>query len=280
MQQSGQFWTWYGLPVVLSLTIFGAFNAFWNRTTLGAALNLHYPYTLGVYLVGGSGLALGLLWRAGRAGRLNLSDFALGPSGWTPPRRLGALAVIAMLVIGSLVHIDTLPESKDGPSSHWAEYCFWFLALLSASQAELLVFFAVGYGMTQRGLREHGVPRLLAFASGALVTCVGFGLFHWTHEPRWHAYSVFLMVEMLLVLVFALATANFYLTLVLHNAFATLGFVTEQHSAEPQELAAFIDPFAFDMNLAAFLIPFILLHLLEWKGFPKGNINPGQKGTG
>jgi hypothetical protein len=285
------FWRWYGLPVLLSVTIFSGLNALWNQPGLGDHLGAYLPYTVTVYLLGGSGLALAILWRSIRARLLTPNDLGLGLSGWTPPRRLVSLAAILTVIYWGYATLPSRPQSPADPAPAaraaaadlpdgdrtpadstptWGEYGFWFVTLLSASQAELLVFVGVGFCLMERWLRGRGLGRLLSNVLAGLPTCVAFGLYHYTHEPRWHQYSLTLMWEMLIVLVFFVATRNFFRTLVLHNAFAAVGFTTEAHlPVDPISRAHFAEPWALSLNLLSFLIPFLLLHALEWKGWPR-----------
>ena len=65
---------------------------------------------------------------------------------------------------------------------------------------------------------------------------------------------------------------NFYLTLMLHNAFAAVGFTQEQYfSTYPPhkdvDPATYLVPSELAPVLVSFLAPFLLLHVLECCGF-------------
>jgi len=269
------FWRWCGVPVLVSLCAFPGLNAIWNHPYLGNVLGPCVPYSITVYLVGGSGLALAFLWAAARAGRLSRNDLGLDRADWTAPRRLLGLAVIVAVTYGMFATIGPgpSPAGADGAPAAAAptggEFCFWSSVLLLASQAELLVFVGVCFCLTETWLRHRGWGRPLAVVTAGTLACVTFGLYHYTHEPRWHAYSFGLMGEMAFILLFFRATRNFFLTLVLHNALAAIGFTSEAHySAEPVPMQYFADPWPLALNLTSFLVPFVLLHLLEWRGWP------------
>jgi hypothetical protein len=244
-------------------------NWLWNHPKLSLAIPWFLPYTLLVYLAGSSGVALLLLWWALRAGRLTTADVGLGADGWTAPRRLFGLAVVLAVAYGGFA---TLGPGQPGgpPPATWGEYCFWFVALLSASQAELLVFLTIGFCLVRRGLEHAGRNRWVAGALAAVLASVAFGLYHYSHEPRWHAYVFGLMPEMFTVILFFLATRNFFLTLLLHNAFAAIGFTTEAHSGlEPLPLEYFTQEPALAFNLVAFAVPFLVCHWIDWYWQPK-----------
>lgn len=265
MQSPGRFSLRYGVPVVLSAATFCTLNLLWNLPgTSEYAGRLAYQ-PVAVYLVGGSGLAVALLWGTARAGRVTRGDLGLDPSGWTPPRRLGSLAVILLLAYAACV-TTVSPDGTRRPTLE--EFCYWSVIVLSASLAELLVFLGVGFCLTRRGLLTGGVRPAWATLSAAAVASVAFGLYHYTYEPRWWPYVYPLMGEMVVVVLFFLATRNFYLTLAFHNLMATIGFLGEQYSPNPQDAAYFSERGAFTANVVSFLVPFALLHLLEWKGWP------------
>src|SRR6202030_25279 len=154
-------------------------NAMWNYSDIRASLS----YATWVYLLGGSGLALAIMWAATRADRLSLEDLGLDLSGWTAPRRLLGLAVLLLASCGWFVQYrSTSPPVKPpeagtqasagetsssgvqaaAPQLTWGEYCFWYFILLPASLAEFLVFVGVAFGLTRRGLQEAGMGRMLS----------------------------------------------------------------------------------------------------------------------
>jgi hypothetical protein len=278
------------VPTLLAWVFFTGLNGLWNHPDLGNRVGAWVPYTVAVYLFGGSGVALLLLWGSARAGRLGRDDLGLGPRAWAPPRRLVGLALVVAVAYGGFrLSFDSVPRAPAAagepgttagappalPEPTWGEYCFWFVALLSASQAEFLVFVAVGFCLTESWLRHKGVGRWRARLVAAVAPCVAFGLYHYTYEPRWHAYAVPLMAEMVLVVAFFVGTRNLYLAVALHDALAATGFITEAHSGpDPVPLAYFADPWPLALNLTAFLAPFLLLHLLEGKGWLEPWVGP------
>jgi hypothetical protein len=264
VQQHRGFWRQYCVPVALSLATFCAMNFLWNLPGSSDLLGNIVRYPVAVYFLGGSGLALILLLRAARTGDLSRDEVGLGPAGWAPPRRLGGLALILLLACGGWVGTVGLDRAT---WTSWGEFCFWFVVVLSASLAELLVFLGMGFCLTRRGLRAAGVGPLLATLIATGVCSISFGLYHYTYEPRWWPYVFPLMVEMALVVLFFLATRNIYLTFVFHNVMATLGFFGEQYSGSPQQPTYFSETYAFTANVLSFAVPFVLLHLLEWKGW-------------
>jgi hypothetical protein len=265
----GSFWRGYLIPAVICCGVFYGMNWVWNHPVWSYSLPPFLPYALMVYLVGGSGVALLVLAMANRAERLSTTDLGLGPSNWTAPRRLLGLAVIVAVAYGGFATMGPPPEPSAGSAPPtWGEYCFWYLSLLSASQAELLVFLGAGFCLLRRGLERVGWNRVLAAVVAAVIASVAFGLYHYTYEPRWHAYAFSLMPEMLAVLLFFLVTRNFFLTLLLHNALAALGFTYEAHSsADPVILDTFAAPLPLTLNLISFVVPFLLLHALELWGW-------------
>ena len=265
MPTRGGFWRWYGFPVVISIAMFSALNFVWNYPVSSDYAGNFARYPVAVYLVGGSGLAMAFLLRAARAGRIARADLGLDLVGWAPLRRLGGVAVVLLLALGGWA--GTVPPDR-ATWVTWGEFCFWFVVLAASTLAELLVFLGMGFCLTERGLREAGLRRLPAAVIAGGVCSVGFGLYHYTHEPRWWPYALPLMVEMALVVVFFLASRNFFLTFLFHNVMATIGFFGEQYGPNPQDPLYFSERGALTANLVTFVIAFVLLHLLEWKGWP------------
>jgi hypothetical protein len=255
------FWRSYAGPVALSVAIFSGCNYLWLHPVLGTSLNGLLHYALAVYLLAGSGLALVLLYRALRVGRLGQRDLGLEISGWTAPRRLLALVLVVTLSFGSCVLLQSELPKRTDLAKIWSDYCYWFVILLPASLAELLVFLGMGFCLLGRGLRQWGLGRIMAGAVALAVASVGFGLFHYTYEPRFHPYAFPLMGEMLLVGITFLLTRNLYVALAVHNAFAATGFMREEYSGEPYDTAGI----AYPQVLAAFIIPFLVLHWMEWR---------------
>src|SRR5262249_29079244 len=99
----------------------------------------------------------------------------------------------------------------------------------------------------------------LAFCS------VIFGLFHYTHDARWHPFVYPLMVEMAFVGGYFLYARNFHLALLLHNATAGMGFTRAQYVPGTDALKqSEYTRFVLGTILAAFLTPYLLTNLWEW----------------
>ncbi len=256
------FWRSCGIPVLVVLGGFTALNAVWNAPPLWQTLHV-VPYPLVVFLLGGSGLALVFLRRALRTGWLTRHDLGLGLEGWTAPRRLAGLALVLLVSLGELASVQQLPAGSLRPT--WGDYCFNFFVCLSASLAELLVFLGMAFCWVERGLRGRGLGRLPAAAIAAVFASVGFGLFHFSYPPLWYPLVVPLMGQMLLVVLFFLATRNFWLTLAVHNAGAAAGFTNFQEALRVRDFATL--PAIVVMALA-FGLPFLYLHWLEWRDRP------------
>ena len=200
-------------------------------------------------------------------------------------RRLAALTVIALYAgvgFAILPHPGPPARAPAPPAATWGDLCFWFAFLLSSSLAEMLVFVGLAFCLLEKGLCGLGMGRFRAAAAAALFASVLFGLYHYTHPLRFHALVFPLMGEMLLALLFFRLTRNFYLTFLLHNLTAAVGFTSDQASVDPAEMAALVRPAALWTNLLSFVLPFVLLHLLEWKGWPP-EVSPrplGERGWG
>jgi hypothetical protein len=283
-----RFWQSYEIPVAISVAAFAGLNFLWIHTPVGDILYSVLPYSVAVYLAAGSGLTLALLWWALRAGRVSRDDLGLGLTGWTAPRRLVGLAVILLVSYGQCVLLETELAKRTGPQANavtgedataaafgfpasplllgnhpsiWWNFCFWFVILLPASLAELLVFLSMAFSVLGRGLQVRGLKRPAAWTIAAVVASVAFGLFHYTYPTRFYPYAFPLMGEMLVVVLFFLLTRNFYLTLALHNAFAATGFMREDYGPNPHDRSDLADP----MILVSFIVPFLVLHWVEWR---------------
>jgi hypothetical protein len=259
------FWRSCGLPVLVSAGVFCALNALWKNPRIGPTLAGVLPYPLVVFVLGGSGLALVFVTRALRTGRLTRHDLGLELAGWSAPRRLAGLALLVLFSYGQLALLQRqLAGQRSQPT--WGDYCFNYFICLSASLAELLVFLAVGFCHVEGWLRRRGAGRLPAAAAAAAFAAVGFGLYHFTHEERWHRWVGALVGEMLFIVGFFVATRNFWLTVAVHNAFAALGFTAEQYSpTDPLRLEGVDSPPAVVVMAAAFVLPCLYLHWLEWR---------------
>jgi hypothetical protein len=266
MQPQPGFWSWYGFPVLVSVALFSGLNALYTLPTFAEIISAYYfLYSAVVAMAGGSLASLFFLGRCGRAGLLSRDDLGLGAAGWTAPRRLAALVVIAGLwYYGYTVLILPSDDVPGAPVPTWTDLCFWFGFLLSTSLAEALVFISVGFCLLRLGLRSLGLGPAIATALAMAFSSVTFGLYHYTHPPKFHALAVPLIAEMFVMLIFFLLTRNFFLTLVLHNLTAAIGFTHDQATVDPSEMAAFVEPKSALTNAAAFIIPFVLLHALEW----------------
>jgi hypothetical protein len=285
MDAETRFWRSYAGPVLVTICVFSGLNFLWIDRTL--ALHDIVPLALAVYLTS-SAMALAVLWWAIRAGRLSPRNAGLELSGWTPPKRLLGLAMVLVFGYGGFTSIEPaskpssaalsgtiapaeqqppMPQGNDvPPEPAWGDYCFWFVFLLSASLTELLVFVALGFCLTEAYLRRRGIQPLVATGLAALFGSVTFGLYHFTYPEPWSNYAIYpLMPVMMVSIGLFVITRNFYLVLLLHNAFAAVGFTTEQYSKIPFEPipAMLQEPNELIPNIAAFVVPFLFLHLLE-----------------
>jgi len=282
-----RFWRSYAGPVLLAICVFSGLNYLWIDKSL--ALHQVVPLSLAVYLTS-SALALAMLWWAIRAKRLTPRSAGLELSGWTPLKRLLGLAMLLVFGYGAFTSIESGPKptsaaspettapTAQGPSATqgiqklpeptWGDYCFWYVFLLSASLTELLVFVGVGFCLAEDYLWRRGMRPLLATGLAALFGSVTFGLYHYTYPPPWSDYAFYpLMPVMMISIGLFVITRNFYLTLLMHNAFAAVGFTTEQYShSTPQQMVIpteLQEPAALIPNIVSFVVPFLLLHLLE-----------------
>lgn len=289
-------WTEYGVPVIAAIAVFCVLNLLWVLPSL--ELYDKFPHSIGVYLPT-SLLCLVFLWRAGRTGLLTRNEAGLCLAGWKPWKRLLALAITLFLALGGYFTLQppggAVPASADSTDATatapaprdvaeaiakkptWGDYCFWFVFLLAATMVELLVFASIGFCLPEKYLRSRGFGPFPAAAMAALFAAITFGLYHYTHEPRWWRYAIVPLVPVMLVnlTVFA-ATRNFYLTMLLHNAFAAVGFTGEQWAESLKESpnssmvpATFLNPKdpSLAYIVAAFVVPFLILHVVEAVGF-------------
>ena len=294
MVEETGFWRSYAAPVVVTMGFFTAVNAAFNSPKLGLFEIL--PQALPVFL-GSSTVALVVLWRAFRVGYLTRQNAGLAISGWSAPKRLFGLVMILFFGYGSFTSIEpganhaspVAPEIGEKTATHhseepaaskdaaaplepaWGDYCFWFVFLLPASLTELLVFVAVGFGLAEAFLRGRAMQPLVATGLAAVFASVAFGLFHYSYPPAFWSFVFFpLMPVMFLNICFFVITRNFYLTMLLHNAFAAVGFTQLQYATYPPDPAA--DPATYQVPsvlippLVSFLVPFLFLHWLEASG--------------
>lgn len=291
MDEDAGFWRSYALPVLVAIGLFCTTNGLWTNPERGLAR--YVPMALAVFFAGSS-VALLLLWRAMRGNRLNHCDVGLAISGWTPPKRLFGLVLVLFFSYGAFTSVESGPKrasqeaaetattadvqpsveepaaaSRDElPDPSWSHYCFWFVFLLSASLTELLVFICITFCLSEQYLRRQGMFPLAATGLAAVFASVAFGLYHYSHPEPFHKLVFFpLMPVMLLNITLFVITRNFYLTLLLHNSFAAVGFTELQYSQYPFD--PMMDPATYGTlemmapNLLAFILPFLLLHLLE-----------------
>lgn len=268
-------WRDYGFPVVVSMAAMTGANALLIYTDIGNSV----PYPLAVYLVAGSGLALVFLWRAAARGLVSGRDLGIDVSGWTAPRRLLWLALIVFFGVGGFTSLQAPPLAARPTAG---DFGFWLtFVLLCSSMAELLVFTGVGFCLPEQWLRRRGWPAWQAALLAAVFSSVTFALYHFSHMPlfwgliAWPLLPIFFAT----MLLFAL-TRNFYLALLFHNTFAAVGFTAMQYDPDPEVAksfgrAAFDRPEVIAPNLAAFVIPFLCLHLLEWRLQRRQAVRPG-----
>jgi hypothetical protein len=269
MREDG-FWRACGVPVLVCLGTLAVLNALWNIPPTSVYLR-PIPSVVVVYLLGGSGLSLFVLRRALRAGWVTRQQVGIDLRGWAAPRRLAGLALIALFGYGMFALFRPHRTGGSGPDeATWDDYCFWYVFLLTASLAEVLVFICVAFCLIEAWLRRRGAGRLLAAAVPLLLVSVVFGLYHYTHIEPFHALVFGLMGKMFLILLFFLLTRNVYLTLAFHSCFVAIDFTTLEYSGsfDPQLLGMFYAPPVVAVTLLTFLIPFLLLHWLEWRTEP------------
>jgi len=294
----------YWTPVVAAIGLFCILNLLWVLPSL--ELYNKFPHSIGVYLPT-SLLCLVFLWRAGRNGLLTRNEAGLCLQGWTPWRRLLALGTTLFLGLGGYFTLQPPPEapsasataqrssadatdvaaptdSSPTPSAAalekkptWGEYCFWFVFLLSATITELLVFGSIGFCLPEKFLRTRGWGAFPAAVAAALFAAITFGLYHFTHEPRWWPYAIIPLVPVMLInlTVFAV-TRNFWLTMLVHNSFAAVGFTQEQWTESLKEspsismqVSTYLNPDdpSLAYIVAAFIVPFLALHIVEARAF-------------
>jgi hypothetical protein len=264
MKRSTAFWPDYAMPIVVAMSVFSVLNFLWSLPQLG--LYRFVPQAITVYMVS-SLLALGLLVLAFRKGTIRARDIGLAPGAWKPQHRvLGLVATVSLVAF----LLSTSPELE---GLNFGDYCFWFAFLLQASLAELLVFLSLGFCLPERWLRERGWSAGKASLLAAVFAGVAFGVYHYTHEPRWRQYALVLVPVMWMYIAFFLLTRNFHLTLLFHNAVAAVGFTQEQYLARSAPVP---DPYMvpqtyFDrpvwivLFIVSFVVPYLLLHALEWR---------------
>lgn len=261
MHMNRSLWLWCVLPVLTVWASFTGLNALWNYCPL---VSRSFPYDLAVDLLGGSGIALVILFLALWGGRLTHQEAGLALSGWHSWKRLLGLAAIGAMFWWSY---QAFPRMTAQAFAY--NYLLWFALLLAASLAEILVFLSVTFCLTEHALKDRGLPSWLAALAAMLLAALAFGLFHYSYPERWHPLVWKLTGVFFLVLLFFALTRNLYLTLLLHNSFAVKGFLYQQTAADPLDLMDYIIPPVVCCTGMAFIVPFLILHLLE--------INPGRR---
>ena len=261
------FWSDCGLPIVVNMGVFCVLNYLWNIPFWpgGDPEGLYdiTPQSIPVYMIGASLLGLALLWPVYRRGAVTLTGLGLAADAWKPWKR--ALGVVLILLV-AYFFLKNLPNVVEEPT--WGDYLFWFGFLLPASLGEFVVFVLLGYCLVEAWLRRQGWNALSAGIVAALFSGVTFGLYHYTHEERWHAYAINLIPVMWASLLYFTLTRNFHLTLLLHNAFASVGFTGEQYAEVAAERDPWMDPSYYNANqlamiYAAFIVPYVVLLVME-----------------
>jgi hypothetical protein len=253
------------LAIAGAMLSFAGLNALWNY------FDWHrgpIPYALVVLFGAGSAVALALMvWKV-RQGRLTRAALGLGLDGWRADRRLVALVLCAFVVLyASVPPEEPALTAVNVPRPTWGDYCFWFVITAPASLTEVLVFLALPVCLLERRLKEQGHGRFVVVYIPVLVSCVSFGLYHFSHGPFWHSYVLPLTGEMFFVAIYFVWSRNLHLSLLLHNVVAAGGFTEAQYfSPEAPEQSLFLEPLVLTSTLTSFLVPYLLLNVWEWLG--------------
>jgi hypothetical protein len=241
------------------MAVFGLINLAWN--SFGWAFQAFFVYTLGGCLV-----SLALIARALRQGTLTTATLGLTRDGWRPQRWFVWLAFMAPLGWGSFMTVRSVAAA---PSI--GDFCFWFIFLLAASLAELLVFISIGFCLPEGWLRRRGLSAFWASVLAAAFSGVAFGLYHYTHEPRWHQFALFPLIPLMwIILAHFVLTRSFHLTLLLHNSVAAAGFTYVQYltsaSDKWMDPQTYLDqPEYMPLMFACFVIPYGALLVMQWR---------------
>jgi hypothetical protein len=259
-------WRDVGLPILVSIAVFCLMNTLWSQTAVGVHLGQFAP--VAVYLLS-SLVALGFLARALGGGALTAGDLGLAPDAWRPQYRVLGLAFTVGLVAFLYASMPGVVETP-----RFGDFAFWYFFLLCATMTELLVFLGLGFCLTERWLRDRGWRPVTAVLAAGAFSGVTFGLYHYSHEPRIHPYALPLILVMWMNLTVFVLTRNFQLTFVLHNAVAAVGFTKDQYASTnpPDALnpAALKDGLTLFLLGLAFVVPYLWLHFLEWRLWPRG----------
>jgi hypothetical protein len=255
MKSNRSLWLWCVLPVLTAWASFTGLNALWNYCPV---VGRYFPYDLAVDLLGGSGIALVILFLTLWGGRVTHQEVGLALSGWQSWKRL-----LGLLAVGAVLWWSYLAYPGQGAQSFVWNFSIWFVLLLAASLAEILVFLSVTFCLTEHALKERGLLSPLATLAAMLLAALAFGLFHYSYPERWHPLVWKLTGVFFLVLLFFALTRNLYLTLLLHTAFAVKGFLYQQSAADPLDLVDYLAPPVVCCTVTAFVVPFVILHILE-----------------
>lgn len=257
-------WRDVGLPVGVALGTFCLLNFCWNTPFPDIELMRVVPAQVGVYLVGGL-VALSFLARSLRRGLLSADDLGWGTEGRSPRRWLLGLGMTAALVAILVATQDVQATPRVG------DYLFWFLFLMPATMAELLVFVCLGFCLPRRWLRERGLRPVWAGLWPGLFVSVSFGLYHYTHEYRWHEFALQLIPVMGIGLACFVLTRSLHLMFLLHNSIAAVGFTQAQYHQlpTPAEMnpATYLNLPMLAVLVVTFAVPCWLLRVLArlWK---------------
>ncbi len=257
MNEPTNAWRTYGLPVAACIAVFCLANFLVNWWFTNAS------HSIPVYLIAGSFVPLAFLALAFRRGTLTAADVGLDANGWKPHRRLFGLALTLLLGYGGFATLGQHLDMDIKPSLD--DYAFWFVFLLPASIAELMVFIVIGFCLPEKWLQKRGMKRWQATVLSAAFAGIAFGVYHYTHEPQWWEYALYPLIPVMWInLCYFSLSRNFYLTLVLHNAFAAVGFTQVQY-LDPENMNPDFFRSSMPLNITAFVIPFLILHVMEWR---------------
>lgn len=207
-----------GLTALAILIGVAGANAFFNHTSTGAWLKAIpglYPV---VFYVGlGVALPAWFLGRIVRSEHTAARDLGVGAG------RRDAIAVVAALCVGSAFAAVPL-ASFLRDASGWSRLATLFAQLLVASTAEAVLFLGVlGAGLGAfLGRRNDWRTRLML----VVVSCVAFGLFHFTYPSPWNTGALALTVGIIWIGVSTLfvASRSLLAAIVLNNVMAVIGF--------------------------------------------------------
>ncbi|MCH8831032.1 MAG: phosphatidylserine decarboxylase, partial [Planctomycetes bacterium] len=198
MESANHRWRAYATPVAISFAAIAGLNALWHLPALSdKAQDVH---SVLVYMIGGSGIALLLLWQALRDGRLTKREVGLDISGWRPWQRLLGVVIAVGIGYGNYAnlqlppgYIDSVehaaadkpdPDLKVVEKPSASDFCFWAVLMLDSSLAELLVFTFLTFGpaillvVLTLVLNWQGAAAMISWTSAAVFSVCG-GLVVW-----------------------------------------------------------------------------------------------------